>query len=78
MSTRNHSARTSLPSVPADFSIENYSSVFLIRCETERGRQFLLNSVALEAQWFGDTLAVEPRFIGGLISALRENGWEVA
>ena len=70
------------PNVPTnsqqvDFTIENYGSVFLVRCVTEPAKLALRQSVEPDAQWFGDALAVEPRFIGGLVSSLREDGWSV-
>jgi len=70
------------PNVPTnspqvDFTVENYGSVFLVRCVTEPAKLALLQSVEPDAQWFGDALAIEARFIGGLVSSLREDGWSV-
>ena len=75
MSTRK--IKAPLPAAAVDFTIENYCTIFLIRCNTDRGKQFLFQAVEPDAQWFGDALAVERRFIGGLASSLREDGWTV-
>ena len=77
MSKQTRPSKTSTPSLQTDFTVENYGSVFFIRCHTERAKKFLVQSVEPDAQWFGDALAVEPRFIGGLLSSLREDGWRV-
>ena len=69
--------RTKSLSGPVDFTIENYGSVFIVRCDTERAKNALRQLVVPDAQWFGDALGIEPRFIGGLVSSLREDGWRV-
>ena len=75
MSNRNHSVKTSSPSAELDFTIENFGSIFFIRCKTACAKTFLVKFVEPDAQWLGDALAVEPRFIGGFVSSLREHGW---
>jgi hypothetical protein len=64
-------------SLEADFTIEYYGAVFLVRCHTDSARQALVALNELNAPWFGHALVVEPRFIGLLVSSLRADGWTV-
>ena len=74
---RQDSSSTISPSPEVDFSIENCGSVFFVRCGSESARKHLAEFVESDSQWFGNALAVEPRFVGGLVSSLREDGWRV-
>jgi hypothetical protein len=62
---------------PVDFTVESYGSVFLLRPQNDAAMAMLVEAVEPDAQWFGNVLAVEPRFIGGLVSSLREDGWRI-
>jgi hypothetical protein len=68
---------TSPTSTPVDFTVENYGSVFLLRPQNGAAMAMLVEAVEADARWFGNVLAVEARFIGGLVSTLREDGWTV-
>jgi hypothetical protein len=60
-----------------DFTVENHGSIFLIRCYHEQASEALAESVEPDAHWFGDALAVEPRYVASLVAALHHNGWSV-
>lgn len=60
-----------------DFTFENHGSIVLCRPQNEAAAEHLLNNVGSESPWFGDALAVEPRYVAGLIEGLRDNGWSV-
>ena len=60
-----------------DFILENHGSIWLVRPQSEPAREHLAENVSDEAQWFGDALVVEPRYVEGLVNGLRNNGWEV-
>jgi hypothetical protein len=77
VSRQNRSVHSPTPPPQADFTVKCYGSVFFVRCETAFAKQALHHFVVPDAQWFGDALGVEGRFIGGLVSALREDGWRV-
>jgi hypothetical protein len=77
VSRQQRSSKAPAPLPQLDFPIENYGSVFFVRCESESAKRALLQFAEPHAHWFGDALAVEPRFIGGLVSSLREDGWWV-
>ena len=77
MTRQNGSSRIPTSSPQADFTVESFSSVFFVRCENESAKQALLRLDEPGPLWFGDRLAVEPRFIGRLLSSLREGGWRI-
>jgi hypothetical protein len=77
MPGQNDSSNPSAASPEADFIVEHYGSVFFVRCQDETAQKALAEFGEPNSPWFGDALAVEPRFIGGLVSSLRENGWSV-
>jgi hypothetical protein len=78
MARQTGSSKALTPSSQVDFTVENYGCVFFVRCETESAKKVLVGFGQLDGQWLGDRLAVEPRFIGGLVSSLRrEDGWKV-
>jgi hypothetical protein len=77
MPRQNGSSKPSIHSPQVDFSIDNYGAFFLLHPQNDNAREHLTNNVGEEAQWFDGRLVVEPRFIGGLVASLRENGWTV-
>ena len=77
MLRQNGSTKASTPPPAADFIVEHYGSVFFVRCQSAAAKKALVEFGEPNSPWFGDALAVEPRFIGGLVSSLRENGWSV-
>ena len=77
MPRQNGSTSTPAPPPAADFIVEHYGSVFFVRCQNAAAKKALVEFGERKSPWFGDALAVEPRFIGGLVSSLRENGWSV-
>ena len=77
MPQQNGASKTSAPSPETDFIVDHYGSVFFVRCQHESAKKALAESGQPHGPWFGDALAVEARFIGGLVSSLREDGWRV-
>jgi hypothetical protein len=57
------------------FNIENHGSIVLVRPLTEDVTAWLNENVDDEAQWFGDALVVEPRYVGPLVEGLIEQGF---
>lgn len=56
----------------------NGGSVWLVRPVTEEGRAWLGQTAPDDAQWLGESLAVEPRYLEGVVEAARADGLEVA
>lgn len=60
-----------------DYTVENHGSLFLFRPETPEAQAHLEAHVDDEAQWFGDALAVEPRYAADLAAQLGDDGFVV-
>jgi len=63
-----------------DIRIEDHGSIVLLRPENAMARQWLLDHVADDAQWFGGeyaALAVEPRYVADIVQGADEDGLEV-
>lgn len=59
----------------ADFRVEGWGgSVVLVRPLNEATEEFLAETT--DGQWFGGALAVEPRYVEGLVEGLVEHGFE--
>jgi hypothetical protein len=60
-----------------DFQFSDHGSLWLCTPKDDAALEHLRENVSGEAQWSGNALAVEPRYVGGLIDSLRDNGWTV-
>jgi hypothetical protein len=57
----------------------NHGSIFLLAPVTERARAWVAEHVASESwQWFGHALAIGWRFAEPIVTALADEGLEVA
>jgi hypothetical protein len=63
---------------PADFTVENHGSVWLLTPETTDARNWVDENVALEPwQWLGRSFAVEPRLLDQLVEGIQAEGLSV-
>lgn len=53
-------------------------NLMLIDLHSEAARDWVRDNVGDEAQYFGDALAVEPRYIGNLVDGMTAAGLSVA
>lgn len=62
------------------FSAENHGSIFLIRAHTDdaTAQLQLMKDEDPELQFFGNALAVEPRYVEQVIEQLRSAGFTFA
>jgi len=60
-----------------DYIFENHGTIWLVRSTSADALQHLQAHVASEAQWLGDALAVEPRYVVSLAAQLQDDGFEV-
>lgn len=60
----------------ADFLIENYGSIYLVRPVTAEASEWL-HATAPDAQWLGNSLAVEHRYITDVIAAIQDAGFVI-
>jgi hypothetical protein len=61
-------------SFPVDVRIENHFSVYLLLPLTYVGRDWLRSHVASDAQWFGDALVCEPRYVADIAKGAVDDG----
>ncbi len=61
----------------SDFLIRNDGTIFLVTPTNEDARTHLLDNVQGEAQFVGNSLVVEHRYISDLVTALSENGYTI-
>jgi hypothetical protein len=61
-----------------DLRTENHGSLFLVRPVTQTGVEWLGRTAPDDAQYFGNALVVEPRYVAGVVAAAQEAGLEVA
>jgi hypothetical protein len=69
-----------LPNTPtsADLKIENHGSIVLVRPLTDAGKEGLRRTAPEDAQFMGDAMAVEPRYVEGVTDAAQEDGLTVS
>jgi len=61
----------------ADFSFENHGTIWLCRPNNEDAREHLSTHVQEDAQWFGNAVAVEHRYVSDLAQHLQDDGFSV-
>jgi hypothetical protein len=60
-----------------DFVVRDEGTIWLFTPLTPVALQFLSEHIQDEAQYFGDSLAVEHRYVEGLLHGLAEHGLKV-
>ncbi len=60
-----------------DFVFEDHGSIWLVRPMNDAAMDHLNDNVGDEAQWFGDALAVEPRYAKDIAYYVEEAGYTV-
>jgi hypothetical protein len=60
-----------------DFTVQNEGSIFLIRPNNADAELHLRANVGEEAQWFGNALVVEHRYVQQIVTVLQLDGFEV-
>lgn len=60
-----------------DFLFRDHGSIWTVLPQNEAAKDHLLESVSEEAQWFGEALAVEARYVATLAEGLKDNGFTV-
>lgn len=57
-----------------DATVEDHGSIVLLTPRTKECRKWLRDNVDEEAQWFGRSLVVEPRYLDTLITGMTFDG----
>jgi hypothetical protein len=80
--TRSNSFQTSgsspTGSAEFDFRCENHGSIFLLRPLSESAKIWVEENLPAEAQWFGDAVVVEHRYIWAILAGIQNDGLVVA
>jgi hypothetical protein len=61
-----------------DLAFSNHGSIFLVRGNTQAGQDWLRETAPEDAQFMGDAMAVEPRFVEGVVQAAEDAGLSVS
>lgn len=63
--------------MPADFTVQNEGSIFLLRPLTEAARDWVAEHIPADAQTFGDAIVIEHRYIGDIVDGAQRDGLTV-
>jgi hypothetical protein len=61
-----------------DATVENHGSIVLVRPHTRAARDWIRDNVEDTAQYFGQALAIEPRYVAGLVEGMTAAGLVLA
>lgn len=60
------------------FQLENHGSLFLVRPLNDAAREWLQRTAPEDAQFMGEAMAVEPRYVQGVTDAIEADGGVVS
>jgi hypothetical protein len=78
MSSHNDSFAASGSSPTPDFLCENHGSVFLLRPLNQPAQSWIEENLPSDAQWFGNGVAVEHRYIWAILEGIQKDGLAVS
>jgi hypothetical protein len=61
-----------------DFTVDNHGTIFLLRPESDAGREWIRDNIPADAQMWGEAIVVEHRYIEDIVAGARADGLEVA
>ena len=61
-----------------DFSVENHGSIFLLRPISPAAFEWIKEHIPDDAQYFGNAVVVEHRYIEDIVDGIQNDGLEVA
>jgi hypothetical protein len=70
-------ASGSSPQIEPDCFVENHGSIFLLRPVTPAGFAWVSEHIPEDAQFFGEAVCVEHRYIADIVEGIRDSGLEV-
>lgn len=60
-----------------DVTLANHGSIVLVTPMTKAAKTWIDANVSDEAQWFGKSLVVEPRYVWNLVKGMQDEGLTV-
>ena len=70
--------RNGTPASHADFCVENHGSIFLLRPLSLSADLWVKDHIPEDAQYFGNAVVVEHRYISDIVDGIRNDGLAVA
>ena len=67
-----------MASQPSDAVVTNHGSICLMYPATDAARSWLGENIAEDAQWWGHSLAIEPRYVEDIAEGMRDAGLVVS
>ncbi len=58
----------------ADIIVTNHGSLFMLHAHTRRAHAWLNEHLSEDAQWLGDAVAVEPRYVQDIVAGAQRDG----
>ncbi len=77
MSSHNDSFVASGSSPTVDFLCENHGSIFLLRPLSQPAQSWIEENLPSDAQWFGNGVVVEHRYIWAILEGIQNDGLAV-
>jgi hypothetical protein len=71
------SSGTSPTEIRPDFRCENHGSIFLLTPVTQSAQTWIEENLPSDAQWFGNGVVVEHRFIWAILEGIQNDGLAV-
>lgn len=62
---------------PSDFKVVNHGSIILFTPHTDEAKQWIDDNISDDAQFWGDSLVVEPRYAGPLANGIAGDGLSI-
>ena len=60
-----------------DFRCENHGSIFLLYPVSESAKSWIEENLPSDAQWFGNAVAIEHRYVWPILEGIRNDGLAV-
>jgi hypothetical protein len=60
-----------------DIRLSNHGTIVLLHGDTPAGHHWLVEHTPEDAQWFGDAVVAEPRYVGPIIEGALGDGLNV-
>ena len=78
MSSHNDSFVASGTSPTPDFRCENHGSIFLLFPLTQSAQSWVEEQLPTDAQWFGNAVVIEHRFVWAILGGIQNDGLAVS
>lgn len=67
----------SLPAVKPDFALQNEGTIYLLTPLTDSAKEWVTEHLPEDAQWFGNGVVIEWRYIACIVQGIQDDGLAV-